>query len=37
MKTMRIAGAQIPVYDFDVDVNKLEIIKALDWAKENRC
>ena len=35
MKTMRIAGAQIPVYDFDVDVNKLEIIKALDWAKEN--
>ncbi len=33
MKT-RIAGAQIPVGS-DIEVNKKEILKALDWAKEN--
>ena len=35
MKTsLRIAGAQIPV-GVDIQRNKNEIIKALDWAKEN--
>ena len=34
MKT-RIAGAQIPVGS-DIEVNKKEIFKALDWAKENK-
>ena len=31
---MRIAGAQIPV-GLDIQVNKQEILKAIDWAKEN--
>ena len=31
---MRIAGAQIPV-GLDIQVNKKEILKAIDWAKEN--
>jgi len=34
MTTIRIAGAQIPV-GLDIERNKNEIIKALDWAKEN--
>ena len=34
MKT-RIAGAQIPVGS-DIEINKKEIFKALDWAKENK-
>tara|TARA_A100000164_G_scaffold189664_1_gene168380 strand:+ start:958 stop:1923 length:966 start_codon:yes stop_codon:yes gene_type:complete len=33
-KTIRIAGAQIPV-STDIQFNKKEIFKALDWAKEN--
>ena len=33
-KTIRIAGAQIPVTP-DIQYNKKEIFKALDWAKEN--
>ena len=33
-KTLRIAGAQIPV-GTDIQTNKKEIFKALDWAKEN--
>ena len=33
-ETIRIAGAQIPV-GTDIQVNKKEILKALDWAKEN--
>lgn len=33
-KTVRVAGAQIPV-STDIQFNKKEIIKALDWAKEN--
>tara|TARA_B100000427_G_scaffold224344_1_gene188009 strand:+ start:1758 stop:2636 length:879 start_codon:yes stop_codon:yes gene_type:complete len=33
--TIRIAGAQIPVGS-DIEVNKKEILKALDWAKENK-
>tara|TARA_X000000368_G_scaffold266072_1_gene210725 strand:+ start:61 stop:999 length:939 start_codon:yes stop_codon:yes gene_type:complete len=32
--TIRVAGAQIPV-STDIQFNKREIIKALDWAKEN--
>ncbi len=35
MKTKRIAGAQIPVFDKNIPYNKQEIFKALDWAKEN--
>ena len=31
---IRIAGAQIPVGS-DIEINKKEIFKALDWAKEN--
>ena len=31
---VRIAGAQIPV-STDIQFNKQEIFKALDWAKEN--
>tara|TARA_B100001113_G_scaffold347487_1_gene339956 strand:- start:27 stop:980 length:954 start_codon:yes stop_codon:yes gene_type:complete len=34
MKTIRIAGAQIPV-GADIQTNKIEIFKSLDWAKEN--
>ena len=34
-KTLRIAGAQIPIIDKDIQYNKKEIFKALDWAKEN--
>ena len=34
MKTIRIAGAQIPV-GADIQRNKTEILKSLDWAKEN--
>tara|TARA_B100001094_G_scaffold295055_1_gene316100 strand:+ start:730 stop:1680 length:951 start_codon:yes stop_codon:yes gene_type:complete len=33
-ETVRVAGAQIPV-SIDIQFNKKEIIKALDWAKEN--
>ncbi len=33
--TIRIAGAQIPIKDNDIQFNKNEIFKALDWAKEN--
>ena len=33
-KTIRLAGAQIPVSN-DIQFNKKEIFKALDWAKEN--
>tara|TARA_B100000945_G_scaffold194458_1_gene156200 strand:+ start:908 stop:1846 length:939 start_codon:yes stop_codon:yes gene_type:complete len=33
--TIRIAGAQIPV-STDIQFNKREILKALDWAKENK-
>ena len=35
MKKIRIAGAQIPVWDENIEYNKKEIFKALDWAKEN--
>tara|TARA_B100000965_G_scaffold248798_1_gene209019 strand:- start:74 stop:1030 length:957 start_codon:yes stop_codon:yes gene_type:complete len=35
METIRIAGAQIPINDHDIDFNKKEILKAIDWAKEN--
>tara|TARA_B100001094_G_C18157565_1_gene787352 strand:+ start:545 stop:1504 length:960 start_codon:yes stop_codon:yes gene_type:complete len=35
MTTVRIAGAQIPIMDEDIQYNKNEIFKALDWAKEN--
>tara|TARA_B100000579_G_C22749464_1_gene813278 strand:+ start:76 stop:1002 length:927 start_codon:yes stop_codon:yes gene_type:complete len=35
MTTIRIAGAQIPVSDNNIERNKHEIIRALDWAKEN--
>lgn len=34
MSTLRIAGAQIPV-STNVQFNKREIFKAIDWAKEN--
>jgi len=34
-QTIRIAGAQIPIIDEDIQFNKNEIFKALDWAKEN--
>ena len=33
--TIRVAGAQIPVCDGCSEYNKVEILKALDWAKEN--
>ena len=33
-KTLRIAGAQIPCGK-NIQINKKEILKALDWAKEN--
>ncbi len=33
--TIRIAGSQIPIKDNDIQFNKNEILKALDWAKEN--
>ena len=33
--TVRIAGAQIPIWDDNIEYNKNEIFKALDWAKEN--
>jgi len=32
--TIRLAGAQIPVGS-DIQINKKEIFKAIDWAKEN--
>ena len=32
---MRVAGAQIPVSGTDIQSNKREIFKAIDWAKEN--
>lgn len=32
---IRVAGAQIPVCDSCSEYNKVEILKALDWAKEN--
>ncbi len=32
---LRIAGAQIPIHDRDIQANKIEIFKALDWGKEN--
>ena len=35
MKKIRIAGAQIPIKDNDIQYNKNEILKSLDWAKEN--
>ena len=35
MKTVRLAGAQIPVHNNDIQYNKKEILKALDWAKDN--
>ena len=31
---IRVAGAQIPV-GTNIQANKVEILKALDWAKEN--
>ena len=31
---MRIAGAQIPVGS-NIQSNKIEILKSLDWAKQN--
>ena len=31
----RVAGAQIPVCDKSISYNKIEILKAIDWAKEN--
>tara|TARA_Y100001968_G_scaffold96287_1_gene86348 strand:- start:631 stop:1590 length:960 start_codon:yes stop_codon:yes gene_type:complete len=34
-QTIRIAGAQIPIWDDNIEYNKNEIFKALDWAKEN--
>ena len=34
-KTIRIGGAQIPIHDRDISKNKIEIFKAIDWAKEN--
>ena len=34
-KTVRLGGAQIPINGDDVQFNKKEILKALDWAKEN--
>ena len=34
-ETIRLAGAQIPVHESDIQFNKSEIIKSLDWAKEN--
>ena len=34
-QTIRIAGAQIPIIDKDIQFNKNEIFKTLDWAKEN--
>ncbi len=34
-KSIRLAGAQIPVHDKNLQENKIEILKALDWAKEN--
>ena len=33
-RLLRVAGAQIPVTK-DLEYNKKEIFKALDWAKEN--
>ncbi len=33
-ETLRLAGAQIPV-GTDIEFNKKEILKAIDWAKEN--
>jgi len=35
MKKIRIAGAQIPIKDNDIQYNKNQILKALEWAKEN--
>ena len=35
MTKIRFAGAQIPIHDEDIQYNKKEIFKALDWAKEN--
>tara|TARA_B100001094_G_scaffold140602_1_gene136283 strand:- start:230 stop:1165 length:936 start_codon:yes stop_codon:yes gene_type:complete len=34
-KTVRLGGAQIPISGDDIQYNKKEIFKALDWAKEN--
>ena len=34
-KEIRIGGAQIPIHDRDISTNKVEIFKAIDWAKEN--
>jgi len=34
-KTVRLGGAQIPINGDDIQYNKKEILKALDWAKEN--
>ena len=31
---IRLAGAQLPV-TVDIQANKKEILKAIDWAKEN--
>ena len=33
-KTTRIAGSQLPV-STNIQFNKKEILKAIDWAKEN--
>ena len=33
-KTTRVAGAQLPV-STNIEFNKKEILKAIDWAKEN--
>ena len=35
MGKIRLGGAQIPIHDKNIEKNKLEIFKAIDWAKEN--
>ena len=35
MTSIRLAGAQIPVTQ-DIQYNKKQIFKALDWAKDNQ-
>ena len=34
-KTVRLGGAQIPINGDNIQFNKKEILKALDWAKDN--
>tara|TARA_Y100001968_G_scaffold274073_1_gene267067 strand:+ start:382 stop:1380 length:999 start_codon:yes stop_codon:yes gene_type:complete len=35
-KTIRLGGAQIPVHHNDIQYNKNEILRALDWAVKNK-